>query len=225
MRILLVEDDELIAQGIISGLHKQGYQVEHCSTKRQAESALATDTFQLIIFDLGLPDGVAIPLIHQLKENGLASPILVLTAWDTVDQKLAALNAGADDYVVKPFDLRELEARIRVLVRRQQGRQHDQLQWRTLTMDLATQEVRNDDELVPLTRREWLLLKEFMLNPKRILSREHLESVVYGWESEIESNAIEVHLHHLRKKLGKDLLRNVRGVGYLLNNDYQGVNS
>ncbi|WP_258807518.1 response regulator [Pseudidiomarina sp. CB1] len=222
MRLLLIEDDRLIAEGIVSGLKKLGYHVEHCTTQNQATSALSTDTFQLLILDLGLPDGLAIPFIAKVKSAGLDAPILVLTAWDDVDKKVAALDAGADDYMVKPFDLRELEARIRVLVRRHQGRQSDELQWRNLTIDLATQDVRVDDEVVTLTRREWLLLKEFMLNPKRILSREHLESVLYGWDSEVESNAIEVHLHHLRKKLGRTLLRNVRGVGYILNQDYQG---
>ncbi|WP_417682852.1 response regulator [Pseudidiomarina aquimaris] len=222
MRLLLVEDDTLIAEGIVTGLKKLGYHVDHCVSQRQAESALSTDTFQLLILDLGLPDGLAIPLIAKLKSRGLPTPILVLTAWDDVEKKVAALDAGADDYVVKPFDLRELEARIRVLVRRHQGRQSDAIHWRNLTMDLASHDVRVDNDIVDLTRREWLLLKEFMLNPKRILSREHLESVLYGWEAEIESNAIEVHLHHLRKKLGRDLLRNVRGVGYILNQDYQG---
>lgn len=222
MRLLLIEDDNLIAEGIVSGLKKLGYHVEHCTTQKQAESALSTDTFQLLILDLGLPDGLAIRFIAKVKSGGLSAPILVLTAWDDVDKKVGALDAGADDYMVKPFDLRELEARIRVLVRRHQGRQSDEIQWRNLTIDLANQDVRVDDEAITLTRREWLLLKEFMLNPKRILSREHLESVIYGWESEVESNAIEVHLHHLRKKLGRNLVRNVRGVGYILNNDYQG---
>lgn len=225
MRLLLVEDEQLIADGIVTGLQKQGYQVEHCLTRKQAESALATDTFELIVLDLGLPDGLAIPLISHVRQLGIALPILILTAWDTIEQKVAALNAGADDYMVKPFDLRELEARIRVLVRRQQGRQNDQLQWRGITMDLVNQGVTVQGDIIALTRREWLVLKEFMLHPNRILSREHLESVVYGWDSEVESNAIEVHLHHLRKKLGKDVLRNVRGVGYLLNKDYQGLYS
>lgn len=223
MRLLLVEDEPLIADGIISGLQKQGYQVEHCLTRKQAESALSTDTFELMVLDLGLPDGLAIPLIGYVRQQNIALPILILTAWDTIEQKVAALNAGADDYMVKPFDLRELEARIRVLVRRQQGRANDQLQWGSITMDLASQGVTVNHEAVALTRREWLVLKEFMLHPNRILSREHLESVVYGWDSDVESNAIEVHLHHLRKKLGKNVLRNVRGVGYLLNKDYQGL--
>lgn len=222
MRILLIEDDMLIAEGIVAGLTKLGYHVDHCISRQQAESALRTDKFQLLILDLGLPDGLAIPLIEKLKTQGTSAPILVLTAWDDVDKKVAALDAGADDYMVKPFDLRELEARIRVLVRRHQGRQNDKLRWRNLLIDLASHDVYIDERAVPLTRREWLILKEFMLNPKRILSREHLESVVYGWEADVESNAIEVHLHHLRKKLGRDLLRNVRGVGYILNQSYQG---
>ena len=216
MRILLVEDDELIAAGIISGLTQHGYHVDHCVTGKQAEAALRSDQFQLLIFDLGLPDGLAIPVIQRLKQQGLSAPILVLTAWDQIDRKVAALDAGADDYMVKPFDLRELEARIRVLVRRQQARTDDVLNYAGVSMDLAQQSVSDQGQALVLTRREWLLLKEFLLNPKRILSRERLESVCYGWDGDIESNTIEVHIHHLRKKTTKDLIRNVRGMGYML---------
>ena len=216
MRILLVEDDELIAAGIVSGLTQNGYHVDHCVTGKQAEAALRSDQFQLLIFDLGLPDGLAIPLIQRLKQQGLSAPILVLTAWDQIDRKVAALDAGADDYMVKPFDLRELEARIRVLVRRQQARSDDVLDYAGVSMDLAQQSVSYQGQALVLTRREWLLLKEFLLNPKRILSRERLESVCYGWDGDIESNTIEVHIHHLRKKTNKNLIRNVRGMGYML---------
>lgn len=216
MRILLVEDDDLIASGIVSGLTARGYHVDHCTTGNQAEAALHTDQFQLLIFDLGLPDGLAIPLIQRLKQSGLRSPILVLTAWDQIDRKVAALDAGADDYMVKPFDLRELEARIRVLVRRQQTRSNDVREYAGVSMDLAQQTASYLGQSLLLTRREWLLLKEFLLNPKRILSRERLESVCYGWDGDIESNTIEVHIHHLRKKTDKGLIRNVRGMGYML---------
>jgi two-component system OmpR family response regulator/two-component system response regulator QseB len=185
-------------------------------TGKQAEAALRSDQFQLLIFDLGLPDGLAIPLIQRLKQQGLSAPILVLTAWDQIDRKVAALDAGADDYMVKPFDLRELEARIRVLVRRQQARSDDVLDYAGVSMDLAQQSVSYQGQALVLTRREWLLLKEFLLNPKRILSRERLESVCYGWDGDIESNTIEVHIHHLRKKTNKNLIRNVRGMGYML---------
>ena len=223
MRLLLVEDDSLIASGIVSGLAKQGYHVDHCSTGRQAESALATDQFALIIFDLGLPDGSAIPLIQRLKKQGLITPILVLTAWDQIDKKVAALDAGADDYMVKPFDLRELEARLRVLVRRQQTRQDDQLQFADLSMDLAAQTASYRGQPLELTRYEWLILKEFMLQPKRIISRDKLEAVCYGWSGEVESNALEVHIHHLRKKTDKHLIRTIRGLGYMLSHAGEGA--
>jgi two-component system OmpR family response regulator/two-component system response regulator QseB len=216
MRILLVEDDELIASGIVRGLTDLGYHVDHCVTGKQAEAALHSDQFQLLIFDLGLPDGLAIPLIHRLKQQGLVAPILVLTAWDQIERKVAALDAGADDYMVKPFDLRELEARIRVLVRRQQDRRDDVLEYAGVSMNLAQQSASYQGQDLLLTRREWLLLKEFLLNPKRILSRERLESVCYGWDGDIESNTIEVHIHHLRKKTDKNLIRNIRGMGYML---------
>lgn len=216
MRILLVEDDQLIATGIVNGLAQLGYHVDHCVTGKQAEAALRSDQFQLLIFDLGLPDGLAIPLIHKLKQQGLLAPILVLTAWDQIERKVAALDAGADDYMVKPFDLRELEARIRVLVRRQQARTDDLLEYAGVVMDLAQQQVSYQGKPLVVTRREWLLLKEFLLNPKRILSRERLESVCYGWDGDIESNTVEVHIHHLRKKTDKNLIRNIRGMGYML---------
>lgn len=221
MRVLLVEDDELIAQGIVQGLKQKGYQVEHCTTGRQAEVAFDTDHFEAAIFDLGLPDGLAVPLIKRLKSRGLSVPILVLTAWDDIDTKLAALDAGADDFVTKPFDLREIEARLRVITRRQQQRTDDILSAGPVQMDLANQSVCYQQQSIILTKREWLLLKEFMLHPQRILGREHLESVCFGWDSEVESNAIEVHIHNLRKKFYKELIRNVRGVGYRLDPNIQ----
>jgi len=219
MRLLLVEDDPLIASGIVAGLKIQGYHVDHCITGQQAEAAIQSDQFAAIIFDLGLPDGLAIPVIQRLKKQGLSTPILVLTAWDQIERKVAALDAGADDYMVKPFDLRELEARIRALVRRQQTRTHDQLEYGQLRMDLIEQRAEFRGQPLQLTQREWLLLKEFMLHPKRIISREKLESVCYGWEGEIESNTVEVHIHNLRKKTDKQLIRNIRGMGYMLTHE------
>ncbi|MBC3767556.1 response regulator [Neptunicella marina] len=216
MRILLVEDDKDVAAGIIQGLEQQGYKVEHCANCAQTKAALSTDKFGAAIFDLGLPDGESMPLIKQIKSEPEAMPIIVLTAWDDIEKKLTALNMGADDYVVKPFDIRELEARIRVVVRRSQARQNDQISHGLLSIDLNNHSCEFDGHSIMLTQREWLLLKEFMLNKKRVLTREHLESLCFGWDGDTESNVLEVHIHKLRKKISKDVIRTVRGVGYLL---------
>lgn len=216
MRLLLVEDDLLLAQGIVSALAKYGYTVEHCTSGRQAEMALRTETFDVLLFDLGLPDGSAVPLIAKLKRNQLMTPVLVLTAWDQIETKLDALNAGADDYVVKPFDIRELEARVRVLLRRSQSRPNEVMEFHGLTLDLASHQCRYQDQDIHLTRREFILLQEFMGHPQRVLSKEHLESVVYGWNTEIESNTVEVHIHNLRKKIDKRLIKTIHGMGYML---------
>lgn len=216
MRLLLVEDDQEIASGVIERLSRMGYNVEYCVTGSQAKQALSTDEFALAIFDLGLPDGIAIPTIRSVRQKGLTLPILVLTAWDQIETKVDALNAGADDYMVKPFDVRELEARIRALVRRNHARQTDVLAIADISLDLTNYQCEYKGEPVDLTQREWLLLKEFMLNPNRILTKDHLEAVCYGWDSEVESNALEVHIHHLRKKFDRSLIRTVRGMGYQL---------
>ena len=216
MRILLVEDDELLAQGMVTRLKHMGYQPEHCTTGKQALQAAQASSFALMILDLGLPDGFALDLIRQLRQSGVSMPILVLTAQSQLDTKLTALNSGADDYLVKPIDVLELEARIRVLSRRQQQRRDDSLQLAGISLNLHNHQCQFQQQDVSLTRREFMLLKEFMLKPDRILSRQQLEELSYGWDGDTESNAIEVHIHNLRKKLSPEVIKTVRGVGYML---------
>lgn len=220
MRILLVEDDELLAQGMITRLKRMGYQPEHCTTGKQAMLAATDNNFALIILDLGLPDGFALEIIAQLRQAAITIPILVLTAQSQLETKLAALNSGADDYLVKPIDVLELEARIRVLCRRQQQRTDDRLHLAGISLNLQNHQCQFQQRDVTLTRREFMLLKEFMLKPDRILSRQQLEELSYGWDGDNESNAIEVHIHNLRKKLSADVIKTVRGVGYMLVSQY-----
>jgi two-component system OmpR family response regulator/two-component system response regulator QseB len=220
MRILLVEDDELLAQGMITCLKRMGYQPEHCTTGKQALLAAQDSDFALMILDLGLPDGFALDIIRQLRQSAVVMPILVLTAQGQLETKLTALNTGADDYLVKPIDVLELEARIRVLCRRKEQRIDDSLQLAGISLNLSNHQCQFQQQNVTLTRREFMLLKEFMLKPDRILSRQQLEELSYGWDGETESNAIEVHIHNLRKKLTPEVIKTVRGVGYMLVSHY-----
>ncbi|WP_127019321.1 response regulator [Rheinheimera mangrovi] len=221
MRILLVEDDLLLAQGLSTALTRINYRVELCTTGKQAIQAASESQFELMILDLGLPDGLALNVIKSLRNLKHGIPILILTAWDHLETKIEALNAGADDYVLKPCDSREIEARLRVLVRRHQQRQLDQLQCADLTMDLTVHECRYQDRLIYLTTREFLLLKEFMLHQGKILSRQHLEELSNGWTGETESNSIEVHIHNLRKKTKPECIKTIRGIGYMMVNQYE----
>lgn len=219
MRLLLLEDDKYLAEGIIKGLGRMGYLVELAANLSEAESALRTDKFDLAIFDLGLPDGNAVPLIKKLRKAGQEIPILVLTAWDDIDTKVLALNEGANDYVVKPFELRELEARIRVQVRKANQHLNDIITCGQLNIDLSSQECRFRDKTINLTRLEWLLLKQLALHKGKIVSKEQLASACYGWGGEHESNSLEVHIHHLRKKIDGNLISTIRGLGYRLQDE------
>lgn len=216
MRILLVEDDLLLADGITTGLGRLHYQTEHCTTGSQLIRALKTSEFGAVILDLGLLDGSSLPLIEKLRRDGKTVPILVLTALDDIDTKLQALNAGADDYLCKPFDLRELEVRLRVLARRHQDRTDDELIVAGIRLNLVNHRCLYAGENVALTNREYLLLKEFMQHPDKIRSRQLLEELCYGWDGDIDSNATEVHIHNLRKKFGSKFIKTIRGVGYML---------
>jgi DNA-binding response OmpR family regulator len=216
MRIILVEDDLLLSEGIISGLRRFHYQVEHCTKGTQLLSALEVSEFAAVILDLGLLDGCSLPLIDKIRKKGLTIPILVLTALDDIENKLQALNAGADDYMIKPFDLRELEVRLRVLARRFQSRVDDELCVAGIRLNLASQHCDFLGKEVALTKREFMLMREFMQHPDRIRTRQHLEELSYGWEGEVDSNAIEVHIHNLRKKFDAATLKTIRSVGYML---------
>lgn len=216
MRVLLVEDDNLLAQGIVTALSRSSYQTEHCRTGKQALQALDHADFDIMILDLGLPDGFAGHVLQQLRAKQHQLPVLILTALDNIETKLQLLNHGADDYMVKPFDVRELEVRLRVLLRRKADRRHDVLQHGDLSLDLGKHCCEYAGKTINLTRREFLLLQDFLQHKDTILSRQHLEELSVGWDGDTESNAIEVHIHNLRKKLHPDLIKTVRGIGYLL---------
>ncbi|MFZ0105350.1 MAG: response regulator [Thiobacillus sp.] len=216
MRILLVEDDELLGDGLAAGLRHCGYNVDWLRDGEQARSALATEDYAALVLDLGLPRLDGMSLLRGLRTAGNAIPVLILTARDSTWDKVDGLDGGADDYLVKPVDLDELAARLRALTRRASGQSSPLLHAREVELDPAARRVRLRGEPVELSAREFAILEQLMRNAGRMISRAQLESALYGWGEGIESNAVEVHIHHLRRKLGADLIRTVRGVGYLL---------
>ena len=220
MRILLVEDDPLLGDGLKAGLRQLGFQVDWVRDGLAAERELRAEPYAAAVLDLGLPGKDGLDVLATVRRAGLTLPVLVLTARDAVPERIRGLDLGADDYVAKPIDLHELGARLRALVRRSHGQPQQQLQARGITLDPAARSVSGrDGQAVTLSAREFDLLELLMLNPGRVLSREQLEQQLYGWGQEVESNAIEVHVHHLRKKLGSELIQTVRGVGYVLIKD------
>lgn len=214
MRILLVEDDELLASGLLLALTRAHYVCEHVSDGQAALHALADNTFDLVILDLGLPllDGTEV--LKSARNRGIAIPVLVLSARDAIRDRILALDLGADDYLVKPFDLDELFAHIRVLERRRSGLPVNQLQMGGLVLDLASSAVSWNGAPVDLQPREFMLLKRLLENPQTVFSRAQLEESLYGWGEGVASNAIDVYVHHLRKKIAPDVIRTVRGLGY-----------
>jgi len=214
MRLLLVEDDVMVGKALQQGLAQAGFSTDWVRDGRQAELALAQGMHDLAILDLGLPQLDGMELLKALRARGDAMPVLIASARDAVRDRIAGLEAGADDYVLKPFDLDELIARVRALLRRHAGSGSPLLRCGALTLDPARRVVMLDGEPVELSPREFGLLEALMQRPGTVLSREKLEQSVYGWGEEVASNAIEVHLHHLRRKLGAQRIRNVRGVGY-----------
>lgn len=214
MRLLLAEDDSMIGEAVRAGLRRQGFAVDWVRDGVAAEQALLTEDYDACLLDLGLPRKAGLDVLRGLRERGSMLPVLVLTARDAITDRVDGLDAGADDYVVKPFDLAELAARIRAVTRRKGGRAQAVIEHGEVTLDPANREVRRNGELVALSPREFALLQALLEHPGRILSRAQLEDRLYGWGEEVESNVVEVHLHTLRRKLGADFIRNVRGVGY-----------
>ena len=214
MRLLLVEDDTMIGRAVRQGLGDAGFAVDWVMDGNAAERALANGVYDLALLDLGLPGQDGMAVLKLLRRSGNAVPVLIVTARDAVADRIAGLNAGADDYVLKPFDLDELIARVRALLRRHAGGGSPLLECGALVLEPVRKEVRLKGELVHLSAREFALLEVLLQRPGAVLSREQLEDSVYGWTQEIGSNAIEVHLHNLRRKLGPQTIRNVRGVGY-----------
>ncbi len=216
MRLLLAEDDPMIGAGIERGLKQDGFAVDWVRDGRAAEIALEQRVHDVVLLDLGLPRKDGLDVLVAMRRRGDSRPVLILTARDAVSDRVAGLDAGADDYVVKPFDLTELAARIRALARRVGGRAEPVIRYGRIALDPAKREVRVDDEPLPLSPREFALLAALIARPGTVLSRAQLEEKLYGWDDPVESNAVEVHLHSLRKKLGTDAIRNVRGVGWTL---------
>jgi len=219
MRVLLAEDDAMIGAAVRDRLRGQGFAVDWVRDGRAADMALAGDSYDLLLLDLGLPGREGLAVLKGMRARGSTLPVVILTARDAVDDRVAGLDAGADDYVVKPFDLKELEARLRAVLRRQAGHASSVIEHGSLSLDLVAHELRQDGVLVPLSPREFALLHALLERPGRVLSRAQLEERLYGWGEEVGSNVVEVHIHSLRRKLGTELIRNVRGVGYRVPED------
>jgi two-component system OmpR family response regulator/two-component system response regulator QseB len=222
MRILLAEDDPLLGDGLQAGLRQAGFDVDWVRDGVAAEHALAGAPYVAMVLDLGLPRRSGDELLARLRGKGNRLPVLILTARDRVDDRIRGLDSGADDYLVKPADLAELPARLRALVRRARGEASPPLRAGGIELDPANRTVTFRGAPVALQPREFALLQELVLNAGRALSREQLEERMYAWGEEIGSNAVEVHVHHLRRKLGPDAVRTVRGVGYLVPRDRDG---
>ena len=216
MRVLLVEDDPMIGDSLRKGLRGEGFTVDWVQDGRSAELAVETVDYALVLLDLGLPKKDGLSVLRGWRERGSTVPVLILTARDAVPDRVAGLDGGADDYLVKPFDLTELLARMRALLRRQAGRARDLIEIGALRLDPVARAVEYRGQPVPLSAKEFALLHALVEAGNAVLSREQLEDRLYGWGEEVESNAVEVHVHNLRRKLSAQLIRTVRGVGYRL---------
>lgn len=216
MRILLAEDDQLLGSGLQAGLRQAGFQVDWVHDGQAAQEQIEEEEYDAVVLDLGLPVKDGLDVLRQTRKRGKTLPVLVLTARDAVAQRIQGLDSGADDYVIKPVDLSELSARLRALVRRAHGQPVPTLQFAGVELCPAARTVTCHGEPVELSAREFDLLQVLMLNPSRVMTRAQLEGQLYSWGREIESNAIEVHIHHLRRKLGPGFIQTVRGVGYAL---------
>lgn len=216
MKILVVEDDVLIASGLQLALGKLHHRVEWCADGAQAQRLLDTEAFDLVILDLGLPGKDGFDILGHLRERGSAVSVLILSARDGIRDRVKGLDLGADDYLTKPFELDELLARVRVLERRRMSRANHVLEHGALALDLNAISVAWQGQPVELPRREWMLLRLLVENPQRVYTRSQIEDALYGWGESTESNAIDVHVHHLRKKIAPDVIKTIRGIGYRL---------
>lgn len=216
MRLLLVEDDPMIGEAVQDLLRAEGYAVDWVRDGDAADTALRANAYDLVMLDLGLPKRDGIAVLRDLRTRKDRTPVLVATARDAVAQRIEGLDAGADDYVLKPYDLDELLARIRALLRRAAGRAEPVYEHKGVSINPSTREASVNGVPVVLSGREWAVLEPLLARPGLVLSRQQLEDKLYGWGDEVSSNAVEVYIHGLRKKLGADILLNVRGVGYLV---------
>ena len=219
MRILLAEDDILLGDGIELAIVQSGLTLERVHDGYDALVAIENNEFDLLILDLGLPNKDGIEVLKSLRKGKNNIPVLVLTARDSTEDKILGLDSGADDYMTKPFERSELLARVRALLRRHSGRTTEKLLFKEIEIDLASHQVYYQKQLINLSRREYVLLSQLIQNKGRVLTREQLETSLYGWNDDIESNALEVHIHHLRKKFFSSLIKTIRGIGYIINED------
>ncbi|WNW11533.1 response regulator [Pseudomonas sp. DTU_2021_1001937_2_SI_NGA_ILE_001] len=215
MRLLLIEDDTALGEGIHQVLTRDGYTVDWLKDGASALHALLSESFDVAVLDLGLPRLDGLQVLSRLRASGSTLPVLILTARDATEDRIAGLDAGADDYLVKPFDLAELKARLRALLRRSAGRAQVLIEHGRITLNPGSQRVTLDDEPVSLTPKEYQLLHELLSPAGRVMTRERLVQLLYGWSEEAESNTLEVHIHNLRKKFYSSLIRTIRGVGYM----------
>ena len=216
MRILLVEDDALLGDGVCAGLRRDDNSVDWVKNGETALTAIAQTQYDCVILDIGLPKMSGLDVLQHVRESNNAVPVLILTAQDDISDRVNGLDAGADDYLVKPFEFAELCARLRALTRRTRGKASETIQYKNISINTTAHTVEYDNKPVELSLREYTLLIEMITNQGRVLSRHHLEQKLYSWGDEIESNTIEVYIHHLRKKLYTDLIKTVRGIGYIV---------
>jgi two-component system response regulator QseB len=214
MRVLVVEDDKVIGDGISQALEMENYAADWVEDVESAETALMTNQYELLILDVGLPDGSGFDVLKQLRAKNDDTPVLILTAYDDLSYRVKGLDSGADDYLVKPFKLEELLARLRALRRRASGRSTPVLEAAGVTLDPAANKVMRGDEVINVGPKEFAILHALMEKQGKVVTKAQLEESLYGWDMEIESNTIEVHIHGLRKKLGKEFIETLRHVGY-----------
>jgi len=219
MRLLLVEDDEILGDGLVAGLKMEGYAVDWLTNGKLAGEALKINTYELIVLDLNLPDMDGLDILRALRNRKDETPVMVLTAKDTISDRVLGLDSGADDFVIKPFELDEVCARLRALARRNEGRSAPTIEHKGIVLDPASHQVTLNDEKIDLSQKEFEILSFLMGNIGRVVSRARLEESLYSWDSDIESNTVEVHIHYLRKKLDPSIIRTVRGVGYIIDID------
>ena len=219
MRLLLVEDDEILGDGLAAGLKMEGYAVDWLTNGKLADEALKMNCYELVVLDLNLPDMDGLSILRALRARKDETPVLVLTAKDTVPDRVEGLDSGADDFVIKPFELDEVCARLRALARRNEGRSTPTIEYKGLVLDPASHQVTFNGDKVELSQKEFEILSFLMGNIGRVVSRARLEESLYSWSSDIESNTVEVHIHYLRKKLDPGIIRTVRGVGYIIDSE------
>jgi two-component system OmpR family response regulator/two-component system response regulator QseB len=219
MRLLLVEDDEILGEGLVEGLKMEGYAVDWLTNGKLADEALKLNCYELVVLDLNLPDMEGLDILKALRARKDETPVMVLTAKDTVPDRVLGLDSGADDFVIKPFELDEVCARLRALARRNEGRSVPNIEYKGIVLDPASHQVTWNDEKVDLSQKEFEILSFLMSNIGKVISRARLEESMYSWDSDVESNTVEVHIHHLRKKLDPSIIRTVRGVGYIIDED------